>query len=167
MISAQEDEFADFVDFGDIDFSAFQDIPPGDTDLQHNGAGAMDTSMDGNVGTFGLEQGHLQQHQTKPHHSQAPLMNGFHGSTDSFPDLAMQSETFEQQQQHQIHMQAQQYHGQNAVPPTPNSMEMHGAHSHYYRTPMDQAQLHMYDQYRRQKEQVGVFRMRITNVNFS
>lgn len=155
MVSAPDDDFANFVDFGDIDFSAFDGIPQADAELQHNGDGAMDTSMDGNAGMLGLEHGHLQRHQAMPQHSQASSLNGFPSSTDSFPDLAMQSEMFEQQQRQQMHMQAQRYHGQNVVPPTPNSIEMHGAHPHYYRTPIDQSQLHLYDLYRRQKEQVG------------
>ncbi|KAK4692204.1 hypothetical protein P7C71_g4951, partial [Lecanoromycetidae sp. Uapishka_2] len=153
MVSAPEDEFASFVDFGDIDFLAFDGIPQNDAELQQNGTGAMDTSMDGHAGILGLEDGHPQQHQAIAQHSQASSMNGFHGSTDSFPDLTMQPDMFEQQQQRQhMHMQAQRY--QNAVPPTPNSMDMHGAHSHYYHTPMDHPQLHLYDQYRRQKDQM-------------
>lgn len=153
MVAAPEDVFASFVDFGDIDFSTFE-LPQSDAELQQNGAGAMDTSMDGsNAGILGPEHGHLQ-HQTMPQHSQAPPMNGYHGSTDSFPDLPMHSEMYEQQQRQQMHMQAQRYHGQNVVPPTPNSIEMHGGHAHYYRTPTDQPHLHMYDQYRRQKDQV-------------
>lgn len=159
MVSNAEDEFATFVDFGDIDFSAFDGIPQSDAELQQNGAGAMDTSMDGNnTGILGLEHGHLQ-HMVQQ--SQAPSMNGFRASADSFPDLAMQSDMFEQQQRQQLHMQAQRYHGQNVVPPTPTSMEMHGTHAHYYRTPMDQPQLHMYDQYRRQKDQVGASGLRV------
>jgi hypothetical protein len=152
MVSGPEDEFANFLDFGDLNFATFDGIPHSDAELQQNSAGAMDTSMEGTAGMLGLEQGQMQ-HQIGQHHPTP--MNGFHGSTDSFPDLAIQSELFEQQQQQQqLHMQDQRYHGQNVIPPTPNSMDMHGAHAQYYRTPADHPQLHMYDHYRRQKDQV-------------
>ncbi|KAK3178739.1 hypothetical protein OEA41_000876 [Lepraria neglecta] len=152
MVSGPEDEFANFLDFGDLNFSAFDGIPQSDAELQQNGVGAMDTSMEDTAGMLGLEQGQMQHQMGQQNHS-AP-MNGFHGSTDSFPDLAMQSELFDQQQQQQLHMQNQRYHGQNVVPPTPNSMELHGGHAQYYRTPADHPQLHMYDHYRRQKDQM-------------
>lgn len=118
----------------------------------------MDTSIEG-PGLLGLDQGHLQLQQEQPppmdQQNHATLVNGFHGSTESFPDLAMQQDIFGQQQQQQLHMQNQRYHGPN-VPPTPNSLEMHGGHAQYYRTPTDHQQLHMYDHYRRnQKDQVG------------
>lgn len=151
MVSAPaEDDFANFLDFTDLDFDGFDGV-----DLQQNGVGAMDTSMEGAAGTLGLEQGHMQQ-SLMEQRNHAPPMNGFHGSTESFPDLAMQQELFDQQQQQQIHMQNQQYHDRNAIPPTPNSLEIHGGHAQYYRTPADHQQLHMYDHYgRNQKDQVG------------
>ena len=152
MVSAPEDDFANFLDFGDIDFPAFDEIHQSDTDLHQDGAGAMDTSMEGTAGMLGLTHGQMQHQMAQQNHPTS--MNGFHhGSAESFPELAMQSELFDQQQQQQLHMQ-QRYHGQNVVPPTPNSMEMHGGHAQYYRTPADHQQLHIYDHYRRQKDQV-------------
>lgn len=154
--TSYEDEFANFLDFTDLGFGAFDGV-----DLQQNGAEAMDTSMEGAAGMLGLEQEHMQQQQQpRPmdQRNHATPVNGFHGSTESFPDLAMQHDLFDQQQQQQqqLHMQNQRYHGQNVVPPTPNSLEMHGGHAQYYRTPADHQQLHMYDHYRRnQKDQVG------------
>ncbi len=149
MVSAREDEFASFLDFTDLGFDGYDAI-----DLQQNGAGAMDTSMEGAAGVLGFEQGHMQQQQMDQRNP-ATSINGCHGSTESFPDLAMQQDLFDQQHQQQIYMQNQQYHGQNVVPPTPNSLEMHGGHAQYYCTPADPQQLHMYDHYRRnQKDQV-------------
>lgn len=156
MVSAPEDDFANFLDFGDINFSAFDVIPQDDAELQQqNGAGPMDTSMEGNAGMLGLEDGQMQHQMGQ--HGAAPSINGFQDSTEPFPDLALQSELFEQrQQQQQMNLQSQRYHAHNAVPPTPNSMEMHGGHAQYYRTPTDHQQLHMYDHYRRnQKDQVS------------
>ena len=152
MVSGPEDEFANFLDFGELNFPSFDPLPQTEAELQ-NGAGAMDTSMEG-AGMLGLEQAQMQNQMGQSNHHTP--MNGFHGSSESFPDL-MQSEIFEQQQQQQqqqLHMQHQRYHGQNVVPPTPNSMELHGAHTQYYRAPADHQQLHMYDQYRRPKDQV-------------
>ena len=151
-----QDEFANFLDFADLDFTGYDTV-----DLQQNGAGAMDTSIEGSAGMLGLESGHMpQQQQQQPspmdQRNHATPMNGYNGSTESFPDLAMQQDPFDQQQQQQLHLHNQQYHGQNVVPPTPNSLEMHGGHAQYYRTPIDHQQLHMYDPYRRsQKDQVG------------
>ena len=154
LSGSAHDDFANFVDFGDLDFSAFDGISQDTTNLQQDGTVQMDTSMDGNdVGILEFEQGHTQHH-TMLQHSQAPAMNGFHGSTDSFPELAMQSGMYEQQRQQQMYMQVQQYHNQNIVPPTPTSIEMHGGRTHYYHTPMEHPQLHIYDHYRRQKDQV-------------
>lgn len=152
-----DDEFANFLDFTDLGFGDFDAV-----DLQQNGAGPMDISIEGAVGMLGLEQGQIQQQQQQPppppmdQRNHATPMNGFHGSTESFPDLAMQQDLFDQQQQQQqLHMQNHRYHGQNVVPPTPNSMEMHGGQAQYYPTPTDHQQLHMYDHYRRnQRDQV-------------
>ena len=152
-----DDEFANFLDFTDLGFGDFDPV-----DLQQNGAGPMDISIEDAAGMLGIEQGQNQQHQPPPPMDQrnhATPMNGFHGSTESFPDLAMQQDLFDQQQQQQqLHLQNQRYHGQNVVPPTPNSLEMHGGQAQYYRTPADHQQLHMYDHYRRnQRDQVGAF----------
>ncbi len=154
IVPAPGDDFTDLFDFGDLSFPTFDSIPTNDVDLQQqNGGGAMDTSMEGSTGMLGLEH-ETMQHQMGQQ-SAAPSMNGFHGSTESFPDLAMRSELFDQHQRQQMHMQNQHYHVRHEVPPTPNSMEMHGGHPQYYRTPTDHQQLHMYNQYRRhQKDQV-------------
>ena len=157
MVSGPEDDFANFLDFTDLGFGGYDAV-----DLQQNGAGAMDTSMEDAAGMLGLDQGHIQQPPPPPpsmdQRNHATPMNGFHGSTESFAELAMQQDLYDQQQQ-QIHMQNQRYHGQNVVPPTPNSLEMHGGHAQYYRNPADHQQLHIYDHYRRsQKDQVRPYR---------
>lgn len=153
MVSGPED-FADFLEFADFNFATAEDFPQTDVQLNQNGAGTMDTSMEGMAGVLGLEQGHLLQQMDQ--RSQPSSMNGFHLSTELFPDLSMQSELFDERQQHQLPLQNGRYHGQHAVPPTPNSIEMHGAHPQYYRGPTDHPQLHLYDRYRRsQEDQVG------------
>ena len=147
-----EDEFANFLDFTDLGFAGYDAV-----DLQQHGAGAMDTSMEDAAGMLALDQAQMQQQPpSMDQRNHATPMNGFNGSTESFPDLAMQQDLFDQQQQHQLHVQNQRYHGPNVVPPTPNSLELHGGHAQYYRTQADHQQLQMYDHYRRhQKDQVG------------
>ena len=155
IVSGPEDEFANFFDFTDLGFGGYDGI-----NLQPNGAGAMDTSMEGAAATMlGLDQGQMQLHQEQPppmdQRDHATPMNGFHPSTEPFSDLAMQQDLFDQQQQQQLHMQNQRYQGPNVVPPTPSSLEMHGGHAQYYPT-ADHQQVHMHDHYRRnQKDQVG------------
>lgn len=150
MVSAPEDDFASFLDFGDLSFPAFDVLSQGDADPhQQNGAGPMDTSMEGNAGLLAIDQEQLQQHIGQQ--SAAPSMNVFQGSTEPFPDIALQSGLFDQQQH-------QHYVPNNVVPPTPNSMDIHGGNAQYYRTPTDQQRVHMYDHFRRnQKEQVRVY----------
>ena len=113
----------------------------------------MDTTIEESVGMLPMDNGSIQ-HQQAGQHSAPPSMNSYQGSTESFPDLAIQAEIFEQQQRQQMQLQNQRYHAQHAVPPTPNSMDLHGA-PQYYRAPMDQQQLQLYHQFRRhQKDQV-------------
>ena len=158
IVSGPEDEFANFLDFTDLAFAGYDGI-----DLQPNGAGAMDTSMEGAATMLGLDHGQMQLQQEQPplpmdQQNHATPMNGFHASTEPFSDLAMQQDILDQQQQQQqqLHMQNQRYRGPNVVPPTPSSMEMHGGHAQYYPTAADHQQIHMYDHYRRnQKDQVG------------
>ena len=156
MVSAPGEDFTDLFDLGDFNFPTFDGIPQNDADLQQqqDGAGAMDTSMQDPVGMLGLEHGNL--HQEVGQQSAPPSMNGFQGSTESFPDLALQSELFDQHHRRHIQMQNQHYPGQHVIPPTPNSLEMHAGHPQYYGTPADQQQLHLYHQLRRnhQKDQV-------------
>lgn len=152
MVSGPEDEFANFLDFGDLNFSAFDGSSQGDGGMQQDGSGPMDTSMEGAAGMMGLEQAHIQQMGPTtqiPHQH----MNGFQ---EPFPDMNIQTDMFNQPQQQSLpYLQRHQYHPQNSVPPTPNSLEMHGRHPQYYQTPTDLQQQQMYEQYKRhQRDQV-------------
>ncbi len=51
-----------------------------------------------------------------------------------------------------------QYHGQNMIPPTPNSVEMHGDHTRYYRPSGDHQTQAVYERFGRnpQKDQVRI-----------
>ena len=159
MVTGPDDDFSSFLDFGDLNFAAFDAIPQDETELQQpDGLGAMDTSMEGDADTLRLEHGSTQQQQQQQmgQSTAAPPVNGYPTSTGSYPDLALQAELYEQQQQHRMHMQNQEYHAPHRVPPTPNSVEIHSGRAQYYRTPTDHQQLRMYDHFRRaQKDQVN------------
>ena len=154
IVSTAEDDFASFLDFGDLNFAAFDSIPQDEPGLQQqNGFAPMDTSMEGNAGMLPLGQANIQQQMGQ--NGGALSIDGLHGFADPFPDLVMQPELLEQQkvqhhQQQQLHMQHQSYRLNNVVPPTPNSVEIHGGHSCYYKPPADAQQAQMYEHYRRQ-----------------
>ena len=148
--SNPEDEFASFLDFGELNFSAFTDAiatsQPDQFGIQENGSGAMDTSAEGATGILGFEQqGQMQQMDHHPI-GQLPL-------ADSLQEpFNLEAELFSQHEQHQTRMLQQHYHAPDMVPPTPNSIEMHGGQLHYYQPRMDQQQQKMYEHYRRQQK---------------
>ena len=156
MVSHPEDEFTNFLDFGDLNFSAFDpaaSTQPESNGLQHDGGSAMDTSMEGTAGLLGLDHGQMpRQPQQTILSTPIPAINGYQ------EPFNLDAELFNQQRQRQIQMQQQRYHGPNMVPPTPNSIEMHGGQIQYYQPRMDLQQQQMYEHYRRhQKDQVCSF----------
>ncbi len=156
MVSGPEEDFSSFLEFGDLQltFPGFDGGPQSRGGAQDN-AGAMDTTTENAAGMMVIEDGHMQQHLEQP--TSMPSMNGFHGSTQPFPDMSMQTEFLEQSQPH-FSMQGQQYHSQHIVPPTPNSIEMHGDRARYSQQPLDPQAQAMYEHYRRkQKDQVRLF----------
>ena len=172
MVSNPDDEFANFLDFGDLNFSAFDAAavattttpPQADNGrLQQDGRTAMDTSIEGSAGLLGLDQGQMEQqhHPGLPTHMSA--------MTPSYQEpFNIEAELLNQQRQRHMQLQLQQhqqqhlhqnqrYPGPNMVPPTPNSIEMHGGQVHYYQPRLDQQQQQLYEHYRRhQKDQVHI-----------
>lgn len=157
MVSGPEDDFANFLEFSDLqlNFPAF-DVDQNEGVMQQDAVVGLDTAME-NVGDMmelkeGQAQQQIEQHDMQQQPSSMGMMESLHGSTDSLLDMDMQVQLFQQQQQHQ--MQGQQYQRHNMVPPTPNSIEMHGGKAHYYQHMDPQGQA-MYERYsRHQKEQV-------------
>lgn len=152
MVSAPEEDFASFLEFGDLQlqFPNFDGVVQDGRELQQEPAGTMDTSM-------GDEQGLMRQEMSQGNSMQA--MNGFHGSTDSYHDMNMQPDLYSPNQQQQMHIHApHQYHGQNMIPPTPNSIEMHGDHTRYYRSSGEHQSQAVYERFGRnpQKDQVRI-----------
>ena len=156
MVSGSEDDFASFLDFGDLNFPVFGDSSVGGTPQASGGSGdggAMDMSMEG---AEAAAPGMISH----PGVEQSSIENPMNGFQETFPGMNSPTPfmTRQQSQQQAAHLQMQQhprYYGHNAVPPTPNSLEMHGNQSDYY-NPADRQQQLMYEHYRRhQNEQVG------------
>lgn len=147
MVSAPEEDFTNFLDFGDAGFSAFDTITQAERGLQPNDGVALDTSMEGTAEILGIGSGHIQQP------SQVPVMNNF---PNPFQGMNLDAEAFpHHQQQQQMHLSQNHYFGQNVVPPTPNSMEMHGSHGNYFQSRQDAQQQQIYEHYKRhQRDQV-------------
>ena len=152
MVSGPEDDFASFLDFGDLNFSGFGDGSVSGTP-QASGDGAdgsaMDMSMEGggNAATGMISHPGIQQNTT-------PLANPMNGFQEAFTGLGSPVPFIARQQSHQqaqAQMQMQQqarYYGHSAVPPTPNSLELHGSHPEYF-NPADRQQQIMFEHYRR------------------
>lgn len=152
MVTAPEDDFSGFIDFETLSFPTFDATPIPDAALHqhHDAGGTMDTTMEGTGSMLALEHESMQQIE---HLNQIPTMNNYPPTTEPFPDMNMSPSLMHQAQQIPLHMQHQRYHGQNAVPPTPTSIEMHGGHPQYYQpTPEQQHQQQMYEHYKRQQK---------------
>ncbi len=156
MVSGPEEDFSSFLEFGDLQltFPGFDGGPQNRGGVQED-AGAMDTSTEDPTRMMVIEEGQMQQHLELP--TSMPSIDVFHGSTQQFPDMGMQTEFFDQQPLPHFPVQGQQYHSQHIVPPTPNSIEMHDDHARYNQQLDTQAQA-IYEHYRRkQKDQVRYF----------
>jgi hypothetical protein len=135
--------------------------------MPHESGINHDTHMDGAVHSNGHEvenmmmqdhhalSGAVSTHSTVPN---TPI-DHIQGHNESLNELDAQIQYLQQQrqQQHQRQLQEQQrnfYAQSNVVPPTPNSIEMHGGTNSFYIPQDGQQQQDMYDRYQvRPKEQ--------------
>ncbi len=171
LSSAPQDDFQQFLDMGlnslsdglNFDFQDFGNHNNGQMLQQSNGE-VMDTRMDVDVGILGhkdaMMQGQMSPLTTSATHSTlagAPIEHG-QSSSDSIVELDAQIQYLQQQrqqqQQRQLQEQQRNFYAQNRmVPPTPNSIEMHGANNQFYARSNPQQQA-MYETYQMQiKEQ--------------
>ncbi|MCJ1378203.1 hypothetical protein MMC17_001299 [Xylographa soralifera] len=133
MVSGPEDDFASFLEFGDLQLN----FPAFDAE-QHTGEGpqespipGLDTNMETEAGMLGIKEGEIQQ-QIDPNLAAIQLspqdLRELNGLSESSMDLSIQAQIFHQQQldYHQQRLIQGHYHRQGMVPPTPNSLEMHG-----------------------------------------
>ncbi|KAI4152322.1 MAG: hypothetical protein L6R39_001847 [Caloplaca ligustica] len=151
MVSGPEDDFSNFLEFGDLQFN----FPPFDSnnqngeEIQDGGGGhpalGMQTSNNaGGVIDF--------QHGDMPHFTHPSGLADFDTSSNVFPDLDMPMHLLEQQQQHAQMPQpipyGHPYRGQNIIPHTPNSIEMHGGHPQFQQAACSNHARAVYDHYR-------------------
>jgi len=158
MVSAPEDDFASFLEFDDLqlNYGSYEMNAQDGQGVPQDTGNAMDTTMEDTGGPNGLKEGHVLHHQQQIGHdgiqqsSDLPSMEDMSGSAESLMDLNIQAQIFHPQHQHR-HMQSQNFHRQAIIPPTPNSMKMHGGTGHYYPQMDPQAQA-IYERYSRMKE---------------
>lgn len=162
MVSGPEEDFANFLEFGDLQlpFTPFENAVQDGSELQQEPVVAMDTPMGNETGVLELEDGH--NHQEMNQRNPLRFMAGFQGSTENFHEMQMQTDLFNPHQQQQLHMHGPQFRGQNIIPPTPTSIEMHGDQARYYRSAGEHHPHTTYERYGRnqsqnQKDQVRIF----------
>lgn len=154
MVSGPEEEFANFLEFGDLQlsFPPFEGAVQDGSELQQEPGGAMDTPMGNETGVLELEDGH-NNHQELNQRNPLRFMAGFQGSTETFHEMHMQTDLFNPHQHQQLHMHGPQYRGRNIIPPTPNSIEMHGDQARYYRSAGEHQTHTTYERYGRNQSQ--------------
>lgn len=110
----------------------------------------QDTTMQEHMPSMAIPTSHPSIHGTPIAHS--------HPASESLSDLDAQIHFLQQQrhqqQQRQIQEQSRNYYAQNRmIPPTPNSVEMHGGSRQFYHPQSDPQHQAMYERYRMQKDQ--------------
>ena len=165
MVSGPEDDFANFLEFGDLQLN----FPTFDAE-QHVGGGqqdpipGLDTNMENEVGMIGMKDGDIAQ-QIDPSLTAmqaSPQLQDLNGSSESLMDLSIQAQIFHQQQlnYHQQRLLQGHYHRQGLIPPTPNSLEIHGQPRSYPQ--LDPHARAMYEHYaRKQQDHVRSWRLRL------
>jgi len=165
-----QDDFQQFLDMGmnnlsdslQFDFPEFNHQQAQGQLMHQNGAEAMDTGIEngGEAGQDTTMQEHMPSMTTAASHPaiQGGAISHAHSSNESLVELDAQIQYLQhqrnQQQQRQMQEQQRNFYAHNRmIPPTPNSMELHGANSQFYPHPDPQQQA-LYDRYRLQvKEQ--------------
>lgn len=146
MVPGPDEEFANFLEFGDLqlEFSPFENLSQDGGNTQEEIGATMDTIMDNapSIVDFGID--HMLQQPGQP--TANPLTSRYNGSTDHLLHMQTPGEQVRQNHHVQANLKQQRQYAPNMVPPTPNSIEMHGGVPGYYQAPVHQ-QAHMYDHY--------------------
>ncbi|TVY21337.1 Phosphorus acquisition-controlling protein [Lachnellula arida] len=165
-----QDDFQQFLDIGMNDLSDSLQFDFPDYNHQHatqsqlmhqNGDEAMATGMENRVST--RHDTTMQEHMpsmtaaTSYATIQGGAISHTHSSDESLVELDAQIQYLQhqrlQQQQRQLHEQQRNFYSQNRmIPPTPNSMDLHGANARFYPQSDPQHQA-MYDRYEMQAKQ--------------
>ncbi|RDW77345.1 hypothetical protein BP6252_05398 [Coleophoma cylindrospora] len=164
-----QDDFQQFLDIGNLNFD-FQDFnqQQGNGSILHSNSGEVmgmriDNNNRGGIAQQDtIMQDHVPMTSASSHSSipSTPIAHG-HAMGDSISDLDAQIQFLQQQKHHQQQRQLQdqqqrRYFGQQrSIPPTPNSVEMHGGNGHpQFFSQSDSQQQAMYERYQMQtKEQ--------------
>jgi hypothetical protein len=174
VTSAPQDDFHQYLDIGMSNLNEGLNFEFPDYSGQHNGQAmqqdggeAMDTRMDVDMGLLAhkdtIMQGQMPPMTTAAAHATiaGTTLDHGHSSSDSLVELDAQIQYLQQQRQQHQQRQMQEQQQRNfyatqqnrMVPPTPNSIEMHGSNSQYYPAPDPQQQAMDYRYQMRVKEQ--------------
>lgn len=158
---ASHDDFQQFLDMGinnlgdslQFDFPDFNSQQGQDGQLmQQDGGERMESRMDGNHGTMGHDttmQEHMPAMTATQNHSTIPGPTSNGQRSGSIVEIDAQIQYLQQQrQQRQMQEQNKYYTRNGMIPPTPNSMELHGNNGAFFSP--DAQQQGMYDRYRMQ-----------------
>lgn len=171
-----QDDFQQFLNMGinglgdglQFEFPDFNQQGQGGQMIQQDDEDAMDTGMDDGRDSRGGQDTTMQEHMpamttatSHPSIHSGTLGHGHSTSSEVLSDIDAQIQYLQQQrhqqQQRQIQEQRQQLHDQHRnfyaqnrmIPPTPNSVEMHGATGQFF-SPSESQQQAIYDRYRMQ-----------------
>jgi hypothetical protein len=160
---ASHDDFQQFLDMGinnlgdslQFDFPDFhgQQSQAGQL-MQQDERERMESRMDGSHGAMGHDtpmQEHMPPMTSAGSHPTIPssASNG-HSSSGSIGEIDAQIQYLQQQRQQRQMQEQQKYYTRNGmIPPTPNSVEMHGNNAHFY-PHSDPQQQAMYERFRMQ-----------------
>ncbi|KAL8972068.1 MAG: hypothetical protein Q9183_000740 [Haloplaca sp. 2 TL-2023] len=160
MVTEPENDFSNYLEFDDLqlNFSPFHDNPPNGEEIQDVTGPTMEAHSDSNNNNAGGVMGY--QHGGMPQFTDPTAFTDLDPSPHDFPDMTLAPQFFDQQQHHVQMAQPRQYpqsfQPRTVIPPTPNSMEMHGGHAQYHQMAASNHMRAMYDHYRAQgKGQVG------------
>ena len=168
MVSGPEDDFANFLEFNDLQLT----FPTFDVDGHDNGHDGvslqqdttlgMDATMDSEVGLMDYKEGQMNpqmdQHMDQSEPQLHTLLDGIdetHDSGESLLNMNLHEQHYHQQHHQQQQLINNDYQTSGRVPPTPNSIEMSGGHGRYYPHADAHAQA-IYGYNQRQKEQVSI-----------
>lgn len=152
MVSAPEDDFSNFLDFGDLQLN-FQhfDASAHNQEENQDGIGGPQLDLHNTHNDVGVMDFH---HGDMSHFTDPAVMGDFNGSSNLYADSHMPSQTFERQQQQQQTQQpptyGQPYMPHNIIPQTPNSIEMHGGQAQYQQVANHNHTRAMHEHYRYQ-----------------
>jgi hypothetical protein len=158
---ASHDDFQQFLDMGinplgdglQFDFPDFNQAGQGAQLMQQDEGDRMESQMDGAMSHGAAMQDHMPTMTSAGSHPTIPGTSNSQPSSGSIGELDAQIQYLQQQrQQRQIQEQQNYYTRNHIVPPTPNSMDLHGSSGQFY-PHSDPQQQAMYERFRMHKDQ--------------